>query len=113
MALFQGFVPLPTAYVSKSDAMKSGEFGVPDRYGRKPSFNLNAPRQSWNDIAPAMAAKAKDGDLLKNPVEWFASRGANLTAVQLQREQELVMDKLSDKDFEHAALTRRRFHPRY
>lgn len=110
MALFQGFVPLPTAYVSKTDAMKSGEFGVPDRYGRRPSFHSS---QSWNDIAPAMAAKAKDGDLLQNPVEWFASRGANLTALQLQREQELVMDKLSDKDFERTALTRRRFHPRY
>lgn len=110
MALFQGFVPLPTAYLSKTDAMKSGEFGVPDRYGRRPTFNQNAPRQSWNEIAPA---KAKDGDLLKNPVEWFASRGANVTALQLQREQELVMDKLSDKDFERTALTRRRFHPRY
>lgn len=111
MALFQGYVALPTAYITKADTVKSGQFSVPDRYGRSPTFDLNAPKQSWNDKAPSMAAQSTSNDLLKNPVEWFASRGANITALQRQREQQMDRDKMSDKDFTHAALTRRRFNP--
>lgn len=110
MALFTGFVPLPTAYISKATAANSGQFAVADRYGRKPTFDQNQPQpvQSWNK-----GAVNSDGgdDLLRNPEQWWAKRGANVNAVKFQRQQQLERDRFTDKDFERATLTRRRFQP--